>query len=42
MVSNADDDTKLTELYGEAAASRIYDTFNVITLDPKAPNRRFL
>lgn len=42
MVSNADDDTKLSELYGEAAASRIYDTFNVITLDPKAPNRRFL
>lgn len=42
MVSNADDDTKLSELYGEAAASRIYDTFNVITLDPNSPNRRLI
>lgn len=40
IVSNADDETKLIELYGEAAASRIYDMFNVITLDPNAPNRR--
>lgn len=40
LVSNADDESKLIELYGEAAASRIYDMFNVITLDPNAPNRR--
>lgn len=40
MVSNADDESKLIDLYDEAAASRIYDMFNVITLDPNAPNRR--
>lgn len=30
----------LSGLYGEAAASRIYDMFNVITQDNHAPNRR--
>lgn len=41
LISNAETPEKLAALYGEAAASRIYDMFNVITLDPKAPNRRF-
>lgn len=46
MISNAEikgtetHQDKLTKLYGEAAASRIYDMFNVITQDPNAPNRR--
>lgn len=41
LISNAETPEKLAALYGEAAASRIYDMFNVITFDPKAPNRRF-
>ncbi len=41
LISNAETPEKLASLYGEAAASRVYDMFNVITLDPKAPNRRF-
>ena len=41
LISNAETPEKLATLYGEAAASRIYDMFNVITFDPKAPNRRF-
>ena len=41
LISNAETPEKLAALYGEAAASRVYDMFNVITLDPKAPNRRF-
>ncbi len=41
LISNAETPEKLALLYGEAAASRVYDMFNVITLDPKAPNRRF-
>ncbi|MBA4852044.1 AAA family ATPase [Emticicia sp. BO119] len=46
MISNAEIkgnevyEDKLSALYGEAAASRIYDMFNVITQDSKAPNRR--
>lgn len=42
LISNAETPDKLVSLYGEAAASRVYDMFNVITLDPKAPNRRFV
>lgn len=41
LISNAETPEKLMALYGEAAASRVYDLFNVITFDPKAPNRRF-
>ncbi|WP_259014528.1 hypothetical protein [Emticicia fluvialis] len=41
LISNAETPEKLAALYGEAAASRIYDMFNVITFDPKAPNRRY-
>jgi len=48
MISNAEltgdevYEAKFEKLYGEAASSRIFDMFNVITQDSNAPNRRFL
>lgn len=42
IISNAETPEKLIDLYGEAAASRIYEMFNVISFDPKSPNRRFI